>query len=402
MKRISLTLLSILSLSPFTASAGVSFEKRVLADRYLCDGINYGDFNRDGKRDIIAGPFWYAGPTFEKKHAIYPAVALPPAASPSNSMFSFVHDFDGDGWDDILVLGRVHKHNAIWYQNPAGKPKRWKRHFAFERIKGESPPFLDIDGDGTPELLTHNEKHWGRVAPDKSDPTKPWKFHPISEAGEWPQFYHGTGVGDVNGDGRLDLILTEGWYEQPAKPTANGQWIKHEFRFSPERGGAQMFAYDIDGDGDNDIITSLEGHLWGLAWWEQIKGAGGKIDFKMHQLMGDRSEEKKYGVAFSQPHAIDLADIDGDGLKDIVIGKRRWAHGPTGDVEPGADPVVYWFQLIRKPNGTAAFKPRLIDNNSGVGVQVTAADVNGDGKTDVLTASKLGTFLFLNQGNPSK
>jgi hypothetical protein len=122
----------------------------------------------------------------------------------------------------------------------------------------------------------------------------------------------------------------------------------------------------------------------------------------MHQLMGDRSEEKKYGVAFSQPHAIDLADIDGDGLKDIVIGKRRWAHGPTGDVEPGADPVVYWFQLIRKPNGTAAFKPRLIDNNSGVGVQVTAADVNGDGKTDVLTASKLGTFLFLNQGNPSK
>ena len=135
MRRISLTLLSILSLSSFTASAGVSFEKRVLADRYLCDGINYGDFNRDGKRDIIAGPFWYAGPTFEKKHAIYPAVALPPAASPSNSMFSFVHDFDGDGWDDILVLGRVHKHNAIWYQNPAGKPKRWKRHTQRARMK---------------------------------------------------------------------------------------------------------------------------------------------------------------------------------------------------------------------------------------------------------------------------
>ncbi len=377
--------------------AAPSFIKRVLVDRYFCDGVNHGDFNRDGKRDIVAGPFWHEGPSFEKKHAIYPPVALPPAASPSNSMFSYVWDFDGDGWDDILVLGRVHKHQAAWYQNPAKSGKPWRKHFAFERIKGESPPFLDIDGDGSPEILTHDEKQWGRVAPDKSDPTKPWRFHPLSESGEWPQFYHGTGVGDINGDGRLDLILTEGWYEQPAKNAATAQWRKHAFQFSPHRGGAQMFAYDVDGDGANDVITSLHGHEWGLAWWEQIKDGDGGISFRMHQLMGTREEEAKYGVAFSQPHALDLADIDGDGLKDIVIGKRRWAHGPTGDVEPNAAPVVHWFQLVRQPDGSASFKPHLIDDNSGVGVQISAADVTGDGRIDVLTASKLGTFLFVNQ-----
>ena len=395
-KRSLLCVVCLLAGAP-SGALGAEFKKHVLVDRYFADGINHGDFNRDGARDIIAGPFWYEGPHFKARHAIYPPVALPPAASPSNSMFSYVWDFNGDGWDDILVLGRVHKHQAAWYQNPAGTKRNWKKHFVYERIKGESPPFLDIDGDGRPELLTHNEKQWGRVAPDRSDPTRPWKFYPLSETGEWPQFYHGTGVGDINGDGRLDLILTEGWYEQPAKDAATARWTRREFQFSPYRGGAQMFAYDVDGDGDNDVITSLHGHEWGLAWWEQVKGSDGSINFKMRQLMGTRAEEPKYGVAFSQPHALALADIDGDGLSDIVVGKRRWAHGPTGDVEPNAAPVVYWFQLIRKPNGNATYRPHLIDDNSGVGVQISATDVTGDGRADVLTASKLGTFLFVNQ-----
>ena len=148
MKKLPLLLSSLFLLATTGATIGVDFDKRVLVNRYFCDGINFGDFNRDGNRDIVAGPFWYEGPSFENRHAFYPPIALPPAASPSNSMFSYVWDFDGDGWDDILVLGRVHKHQAAWYRNPAGKKKPWKKHFAFERIKGESPPFLDIDNDG--------------------------------------------------------------------------------------------------------------------------------------------------------------------------------------------------------------------------------------------------------------
>lgn len=110
--------------------------------------------------------------------------------------------------------------------------------------------------------------------------------------------------------------------------------------------------------------------------------------------MGDRSQLDRFGVAFTQPHALALADVNGDGLADIITGKRRWAHGPDGDIEPAAPPVVYWFELRRDKNGVR-YIPHKIDDQSGVGVQVLATDLNQDGRIDIATASKLGTFVFL-------
>jgi hypothetical protein len=375
------------------AAQTLRFERKLLTPKYYCDGITAGDINRDGKLDIVAGPFWYEGPDFKTAHEFYPAKAFPTPPNPTDSMFSYVHDFNGDGWPDILVLGRVHLHQAFWYENPRRPSGHWKKHFVFERVKGESPPFLDVDGDGKPQLVGHWEDRWGLIQPNWKEPTNGWTFRPITAKGEWEQFYHGTGIGDVNGDGRLDLILNDGWWEQSAQ--TNAFWIEHRFRFAA-KGGAQMFAYDVDGDGDSDIITALDAHGWGLAWFEQVRDKG-EITFKEHRLMGDRTEEPKYGVCFSQPHALALTDIDGDGLLDIVTGKRLWAHGPKGDVEPNGKPVLFWFQLVRAPDKAATFVPHLIDSNSGVGVQVRAMDVNGDGRVDVLTVSKLGAFLFLNR-----
>jgi hypothetical protein len=380
-------------------AVSISFEKHTLTDKYYCDGINTGDFNRDGKPDVVAGPFWYEGPLFETRHEFYPAVALPPEKSPSNSMFSYVWDFSGDGWDDILVLGRVHLHEAYWYENPgarahaapASPTTHWTKHFVFERIRGESPPFVDVDRDGLPELICHWEDCWGLLKFDSKAPRKPWRFGPISEREAIDQFYHGTGTGDVNGDGRLDLITKDGWWEQPA--SESGPWTKQAFRFA-KRGGAQMLAYDVDGDADADVITSLDAHGWGLAWFEQFQ-ENGKPTFREHKIMGDRTEKAKYGVAFTQPHALAMADVNGDGLKDIVVGKRRWAHGPNGDIEPNAAPVLYWFRLIRESGKPPRFEPHLIDAQSGVGVQIIVADVDANGKPDILTASKLGTFVFL-------
>jgi len=372
------------------------FEKHTLSPQYLSDGIAAGDIDGDGHPDLVAGPYWYAGPAFADRFEYYPVQPLEPGTQSSPNKLTFLYDFNGDGHLDILVVGLASRDEAFWYENPGNprSPAHWKKHLVFHRVLGELPALTDIDGDGRPELICHHEGRWGWIKPDWSQPTKPWTFTPVTAKADYPVFYHGTGVGDVNGDGRPDLITNDGWWERPPRESAGGEWTPHPYKFG-EKGGAQMYAYDVNGDGKNDIITSLNAHGWGLAWFEQTTGERGEITFKKHLIMGDRSEEQKYGVAFSQPHAVTLADIDGDGLKDIVTGKRWWAHGPNRDEEPGGPAVLYWFKLVRPPTGQAHFEPHLIDDNCGTGIQIVVQDLNGDGTPDIATAGRKGTFLFL-------
>jgi len=158
-----------------------------------------------------------------------------------------------------------------------------------------------------------------------------------------------------------------------------------------------MYAYDVDGDGDNDVICCLEAHGYGLAWYEQT-GDG----FKQHLILSPKPDEKTNGVQFSQLHAVELLDMDGDGLKDILTGKRYWAHGPAGDPDPEGDPVLCWFKLARTPaegskGKDVKYEPKMIDAHSGVGTMVVAHDVNGDKRPDVLVGNKRGTMLFLSK-----
>jgi len=371
----------------------VTFERRRLSETFFCEGASFGDFDRDGHGDVVSGPYWYAGPDFEQRHEIHAPVATDPLKY-SDSFFFFVHDFDADGWPDVLEIGFPGR-QARWYANLGEGGGHWPMHVVFEGVDNEAPGFGDLTGDGQPEMFFHTRGRFGWAGPDPRAPREPWVFHAISEDLGLSNFEHGLGIGDVDGDGRMDLLDKGGWWEQPDSLAGDPLWTRHPHAFSlGRRGGAQMFASDVDGDGDNDVITSLDGHGWGFSWFESVRADDGTIDFREHRIMDSRPEDNRYGVKFSQLHALDLADVDGDGLQDVVTGKRFWAHGPDGDPESRAPAVVYWFELVRGADGVE-FVPHLIDDDSGVGVQVVAGDVDGDGRADVVVGNKQGTTVFL-------
>ncbi|MDB6134094.1 MAG: putative rane-bound dehydrogenase domain protein [Verrucomicrobiales bacterium] len=385
-----------------------SFKRLTLSDQFWCEGANTADFNKDGHDDLVAGPWWWEGPDFVKQHEIYESSAtfklplgemttvevpgfeggLGHKNTYSDNFFAFPQDFNGDGWMDVLFIGFPGKITS-WYENPKGGNAHWTQHVIFRQTDNESPDFTDITGDGKPELVCITQGAYGYAEPDWSDATKPWVWHSITPKKGYGNFTHGMGIGDVNGDGRKDLLEKDGWWEQPEDSKA--PWIFHPFPFS-EAGGSQMYAYDVNGDGLNDVITGLAAHAFGLAWYEQVKSPDG-ITFKKHLIMGQRKEESRYGVKFSELHAIDLVDMDGDGLKDIVTGKRFWSHGRMGDPDRNDEAVVYWFQLARGPQGVD-WIPHRVDSNSGVGTQVVARDINGDKLPDILVGNKKGIFIL--------
>jgi hypothetical protein len=364
-----------------------------LTDVYYSEGANVGDVDGDGVVDAVYGPFWFKGPDFKEKFAIYSPKAQPRERY-ADHFFCWLYDFNGDGSQDVFTVGFPGT-PAFIYENPGpGKYDRhWSKHRVLDSVSNESPQLLNFIGDERPELVCTHDGYFGYGTIDWSKPFEAWTFHNISEQIAPKPFGHGLGIGDINGDGRQDLLTKDGWFEHPADMVEGSQWTFHKARFAPP-GGAEMYAYDVDGDGDNDVITSIAAHEFGLAWHEQLRD-GERIVFKEHLIMGRELKENRYGLVFSEPHSVNLADIDGDGLKDIVTGKTYWSHHTQSPMwDAGA--VVYWFKLTRTKDGVDWIPYRAADD-TGIGRQLTIADINGDKLPDMIVGGMKGANILIHK-----
>ena len=382
------------------AATQITWKRLQLHGDFYSEGAGIGDINGDGKPDIVAGPFWWEGPAFEKKHAYYEPKIFS-INGYSDNFFAYVHDFNGDKKNDILILGFPGK-EARLYLNPGAfsSDTPWNMHIVADVVDNESPVFADISGDGKPEIVCSTGGKFGWFAPNWEKPTEKWQFVAISDDMKVAKFTHGLGVGDVNGDGKLDLLEARRWWENQGAGVANSRpdlaspapWTQHNFA-AGVGGGAQMFAYDFDGNGTSDVFTALAAHRYGVAVYLQNKPEPNQPTWKQVMLASENPADNDYGIVFSQPHAAHLADINGDGVQDIVVGKRYWAHNGHDPDERGAR-VVYWYETKRDGKGGVDFVPHLVDANSGVGTDVQVGDVNADGLPDIVVGNKAGVFIL--------
>jgi hypothetical protein len=396
----TLPLLALFSVPPAAqetrATSTITWKRSVLDRVFRSEGVAVADVNQDGKLDILNGEAWYEAPDW-KMHEIRKLGNYGDGQrSYSQSFACWTEDFNNDGYPDVIVIGFPGA-PCHWYENPKGKPGHWKAHEIWHSACNETPLYVDLLGTGKRVLVMgfqpkdgKPDGNMGQMAyftPGK-DPTQPWEMHPISEPSApgkpipgTMRFSHGLGVGDVNGDGKLDVICTGGWWEQPEKADGKTPW-----KFHPANLGeacADMYAYDINGDGRADILAS-SAHRFGIWVYEQRGAKETSPAFLKRDLFRE---------LVSETHAMVCADINGDGLKDFITGKRWWSHGRA---EPGADwpAMLYWFEAGKRKDGSVSFTPRVIDIDSGVGTQFTVTDLNGDGLLDVAVSNKKGTYIF--------
>ncbi len=325
------------------------------------------DIDKDGHLDFVCGGrqpapdrlYWYEYQSADKwvRHDV--------GVGYQSDVGIAAIDIDGDGWVDLVCSG-------VWFRNP-GNPRegKWER-FEFAKNAGGAHDIVaaDIDGDGKKDIVMMSDARkplnalcWFKIP---ADPKQPWERHEIGPG------IHGAiapaGVADINGDGKVDIVRGDTWFEN--KDGKGLEWIAHKNipmgRTGPFGVCVRSAICDIDGNGktaivmcDADITDSkmviLRSADKGETWIKQ-----------------ELPQSFKYGSL----HALGIADFNGDGKLDIVSNEQEELL-PAGRKNPR---WVMWLNL-----GGGKFEEKIILDTKLGGHELQVGDVDGDGDIDIVS-----------------
>lgn len=348
----------------------------VAAESYESAGVF--DVDNNDTLDIVSGDFWYEGPRFRRRHLIGSQIR---EDQYYDDFSTIPMDVNADGRTDF-VTGGWFGQTLRWLEN-TGKGGNWPVHEIAKVGNVETARAYDVDGDGKPEIVPNNPGH-------------PLKYLKLSAPNRFttvkiaPTQGHGLGFGDINGDGRGDFIISDGWLEAPVD-RASENWTLHR-DFALGTASVPIVVADVNGDKRNDLIVG-QGHSYGLHWYEQTRDANGQRAWKKH-LIDDKN---------SQYHCLEWVDITGDGKPELLTGKRFRAHN---DKDPGSDDPVGLYYFTWDGSGKQFVKHNIAYGQAGVGkgtgIYFAVADLHKTGRKDIIVAGKDGLVVFFNEGDGKK
>ena len=378
MKRIQcLAGICIILLFSFNGFAQLKFQQQMIAAE-SAESVGVFDVNGDHVLDIVSGSYWYEGPSFLNRHLISQVTRV---GEYFDDFSTIPLDVNGDGKMDF-VTGAWFGKTLQWRENP-GNEDEWKLHDIATTGNIECTRAWDVDGDGFDEIVPNTPGSpliYYTLKRDKNNKaTGEFAATKVAE-----KHGHGLGFGDINGDGRGDFIVSNGWLEAPDDRTHKPWKLHNDFDLT-EDGSVPIIVADVNGDGLNDLIVG-HGHSYGLDWYEQ-KREGKNIKFIKHAI----------DPFHSQYHTMEWADIDNDGKMELITGKRYRAHNSN---DPGTnDPMELCYF---KWNGESFTKNVIsygpFGKGKGTGIFFSIVDLHNTGRKDIIVAGKDGLHIFYNEG----
>jgi hypothetical protein len=296
---------------------------------------------------------WYQGPDFKQMFRMHKGVT-----HGGNWC-----DINRDGRMDLVTGLAIESHDLVWLENP-GHPEQtrdWPMHLIHH---GDVDPdmilFGDLNRDGRKDIAVQSFRNDVHILLAPADPINgKWEIYHIGHS-DHPRT--GASIGDVDGDGDLDIVWGHGWLENPGDPKLpwKDHIIDHDFGYD-----AQSVVVDLDKDGHPDVILASEEGYDGVAWynWDAAQQKWIK-----HQIAPAKS--------YSGLHSLRIADFDGDGDMDVFTAEMAMS-GYIKQEPPHK--VTVWENIDIKKN---EWKEHIVAETGSHNARV--GDIDGDGMPDII------------------